>query len=381
LQEYDLQPVLDRENVAVLAAYDAQSGVVPSTGQPTSGLGRVEAQGEQMLAKLDRDLDGQLRPVEAELAHLDKDIETQARVVEVRKATTTEKLDQKRATQLRVEAIAAANAQPFIWVRKLPWRAYAILLGVFGLADVVLNATALLIIGEGNLVVWGLAMALVAALLWMSHVAGTEMREAEEHPDDPRQRRQRRWALLGVVAVILVFLVAIGSIRAQFLQTQGVGGHLLAVYALQLIVAAAAVAAAYYHANSYAHALEQATSQVQRAQEAQEAQEEELTRLAGDRAAKVRDKVYLALDHVRVGEVVVSYTDELKHVYAAVYRQTRQATGQPPVELLVSRTQIPGWMREWAAWINRQTVVERPSVGTTWQLAPGLLALPPPPAT
>jgi hypothetical protein len=368
LMTYGVHLVLGRKGVAIEAAREAGSGLVPSAGQPTNGLSRVDAQGQEGLAKLSHDLDGQLGPIEEDLAHRRKEIETQGEVVEVRKKAKDEKVKQQRKTQAEVEAVAAAKGKPFLGLglRKLSTRKYIILLAVFGAADVILNATALVVIGEGNVWVWCLAIALVAALLWVSHVAGTEMREAEEDPDDLREQRQRRWALIGA-ATIVVFLVAIGYIRAKFLQAQGVDGQLLAVYALQLIVAVAAIAAAYYHASSYADALKQAEAEVQQAQEALEAEEESLSQLQGEQEAQQIEKVYVVLGYLRAGEALVRLTDELKFLYVTVYCQTLQAAGQAAVEFIVPPTPIPEWMWEWATWLNEQTIVDRPSVGIAWR--------------
>lgn len=364
LQEYGVEPALTRESVAVLAAHDARSGATPTPGGAADSVARIDDQGREILAKLDHGLENELEPVEQGFDHLDKEIEDQVRVVNGREQRTAEQAEHKRKTQAEVDAIAVAKGQPFIWRRKISRRVYFVLLAVFGVADIILNATALLVIGEGDMAVWGLAFALGAALLWMAHVAGTEMREAEEHPNDPAQRRHVRWAL-GVEFVIVVFLAAIGYIRAEYLQVQGVAGQLLAVYGLQLIVAVAAIAAAFYYSNSYADALEEADSQLEQAEEDENAERAILSQLQGHRDALETEKFHLVVEYLRLGEAAVILTDDLKHIYAGVYRQIPQAEGRPD-EFALPPTEIPGWMWEWAAWANEQTVVDRPRVGTAW---------------
>lgn len=339
LVDHGVWPRLTPEGVAIQAVYDARSGIALSADQSTGGLARIEHHGRAMDAKLGYDLEAELDPLEEELKRVDEEIKVQSKVVDARQQTTTETVKQQLQTQAEVAAIAAAKGQLCIWRRRLSKLPYLILLAVFGLGDVVLNGTALLVIGERDRIVWALAFALAVALLWVGHVAGTELREAEERPD-PTQQRQRWWAL-GAMGIIFVFLIAIGYMRARYLDAVGVGGELLVVYALQLIVTAAAVAASYMHANPYADALEQAQSQVQRAQRDQEAEEELLGQLRSEREAIERQKVGLVARNRRVEEAAQSYIDDLKATYTITYQRVRQAAGRP-AEFSVPLMQVPG---------------------------------------
>jgi hypothetical protein len=369
LRSYDVRPVPDREEVAIAAARDAQSHADPGSGQPDIGLGRIETQGQGMLAKLNHDLDQQLHVVDEEIVGREKAVETQAKVVEREQRRVDGLVEAKQRIVATLEAWAEAKGRPLhkLGLRKLSTTTYILLLAVFGVADAVFNAAALLVIGDGNLAVWGLAIALVVALLWVSHVAGTELREAEEHRDDPRGRRKPWWALLAVGAIV-AFLTAIGTIRAEFLEKQhDVGGHLLAVYLLQLLVAVAAVAAAYYHADPDAAALQQAEEQVKRAEANLQDEEAVLSERWVDLKAMQIERVYLVLGYLQVGEAALKLIDELKFLYATVYFRTLRAAGRPTVELAISPTPRPPWMPAREIWLDKQTDVDQASVGTAWR--------------
>lgn len=364
LLSYGVRLAPDREEVAVAAARDGQSHADPSVGRPDMGLGRIEAQGQGMLAKLNHDLDQKLREVDAEIIGCKQELDTQAKAAEDEKRQVAEKVEARQRVLTTLEACATAKGRPLhkLGLRKLSTRTYLILLAVFGVADAILNATALLVIGEGSLAVWGLALTLMVAMLWVSHVAGTELRAAEERLGDARKDRRHWWAIACLVT-IFVFLVAIGSIRADYLEMQGVPGQLLAVYALQLIVAVAAVAAAYYHADPDAAALQQANDAVEQARNHERAEEEELSRLWVTLKEKQVEKVYEVLGYLRAGEAALKLIDELKFLYATVYVQALRAAAQPTVDVPVSPTQPPEWMWAWAIWLDQQTDVDRASVG------------------
>lgn len=123
---------------------------------------------------------------------------------------------------------------------------YVTILVPLGAGNMILNVTALQIIGVSKIVLWELPLALTIALLWVAHVAGTEIREAEEHANDHGERRRRWWVLPGAASAMLILVVTIGYIRANLVEAHGMNGELLAVFSLQLILLAAAVAAAYY---------------------------------------------------------------------------------------------------------------------------------------
>jgi hypothetical protein len=99
-----------------------------------------------------------------------------------------------------------------------------------------------------------------------------------------------------------------------------------------------------------------------------EAEEELLHQLEGEQQAFQTRKVYLVSRYVRAGEYALMYAEGLKQAYVEVYYQARKADA-PPIELLVPSPHVPGWMWEWGRWINQQTVVDRPPMGTDWQRA------------
>jgi hypothetical protein len=366
MDNYGVWSTLDQEAVALAAARDAHINATPPANQPTPALASIDAEGQRMTSELGHSLERELQPIEENLRRLGVDIAAQEHVVKAREQATSEHRGNKEQAKSLVDAIARVKGAAFIELRKVSRWPYIASMAVLGSADTILNATALQVIGEGNLVLWGLAFALAVALLWMAHVAGTEMREADERPNDRHERRQRWVALAAVLGVMVVFLITIGYIRAEFLEAQGMDGELLAVYGLQLVVVAAAVAVAYYHANSYARALEHHDAMVQQAEAAQAEEEETLRQLEGERQALETGKVSVVAGFLRAGETALLYAEELKKTYVEVYFQARKPDA-PPIELFVPPPHIPGWMFEWKTWINRQTIVDRPLIGTDWQ--------------
>ena len=373
LLSYGVRPVPNREEVAVAAAREGQSHAGSSIGQPEIGLGRIEAQGQGMLAKLNHDLDQQLHLVDEEIAGCKQEIDTQAKVVEGKRRRVAEKAEVRQRILTTLEACAVAEGKPLhrLRLRKLSTRAYLILLAVLGLADTILNVTALLVTGEGDLAVGGLALALMVALLWISHVAGTELRAAEEHRHQPGRGRTRWWAIV-CLATIVVSLLAIGSIRAAYLASQHAGGHMVAVYCLQLLVAVAAVAAAYYHADPDAAALQQSEAALKQARADEQAEEAELSQQWATLKAKQINRVYTVLGYLRAGEAALTLIDELKYLYVTIYFQTLRAASRSTVEVSISPTPPPSWMSGRARWLDEQTDVDQASTGTTWrrELAP-----------
>jgi hypothetical protein len=366
LSDYGVRPVPDREAVALAAARDGQLHAGAAVGQPDIGLGRIEAEGQGMLTMLNHGLDQQLQPIDEELARRRQEIDRQARAVEDARQRVAEKAAAKEQLLATLEASAVANGRPLhrLGLRRLSTRVYLALLAVLGLADAIFNATALLATRERAFNVWILALALMVALLFVSHVAGTELRAAEERGGQPGGGR-RRWLAVVSLVTIAVSLLAIGTIRAAYLAEHLAsldenlsGGVTAAVFGLQFLVAVAAVAAAYYHADPDAAALRQAQAELEQAGEDKELVNAELGELWVELKEQQIAKVYTVLDYLWVGETALTFINELKFLYLTVYLRTLQAASQPVVQVAITPTPQPEWMQARRRWVDQQQDVD-----------------------
>jgi hypothetical protein len=365
LRSYGVRPVPEREVVAVAAARDAQTHTGASVGQPDIGLGRIDAEGQGMLAKLNHDLDLNLQLVDEEIAGHRQEIDQQAEVVEDERRHVAEKASAKQQLIATLEARAVARGKPphQLGLRKLSTRAYLALLVVLGLADTIFNATALLVIRDTTLNVLVLALALMVALLFVSHVAGNELRAAEERRDQPGDGRKPWWAVVCLITITAA-LLAIGAIRAEYLAEQHSDGYLSgallgAVYGLQFLIAVAAVAAAYYHADPDAAALQQADAALEQANEHEEAAVADLVELWVRLKELQIEKVYTVRRYLRVGEAALTLINELKFLYVTVYLQTLRAAARPMFEIAIPSTPHPEWMRARRRWVDEQDDVDQ----------------------
>jgi hypothetical protein len=364
-------PVPDREEVANAAARDSQSHAGASVGLPAIGLGRIEAEGHGMLAKLHHDLDQKLHEIDTQITDCSQAIEAQAELVEDERQRVAEKAEARQRILVALDAHAVARGTPLhrLGLSKLSTRDYLVLLAVFGLADTILNVTALLMIGESDLTVWGLAFTLMVAMLWLSHAAGTELRAAEEHRNQGQTRHRQRWAIV-CLATLAVFLLAIGSIRAAYLHEQDVqlsNGLLVAVYCLQLLVAVAAIVAAYDHADPDATARRQSEADLEQAQAAEQAEEAKLSELRGQLKAMQLEKVYTERRYVRLGEAALTVMNQLRLLYLTVYLQNLRAVSRPVVEVPLPPIPRPEWMRTRERWVDHHADVHQAPARTIWR--------------
>ena len=133
----------------------------------------------------------------------------------------------------------------------------------------------------------------------------------------------------------------------------------MAVYGLQFLIAVAAVAAAYYHADPDAAALQRADAELEKARAHEEAAEADLVELRVSLKELQIEKVYTVLCYLRVGEAALTLINELKFLYITIYLQTLRASDRPMFEIAIPPTPHPDWMRTRRRWVDEQDDVDQ----------------------
>jgi hypothetical protein len=348
LKRWGIESELTHDQAALLGHEDA------NTGQQT-GQQHISANDHGMLAILGEQFAEARKPIEERIAKLRARLEPL--VLELKRAgkeleTAKNALEQSLA---QVRVVANRRGKIFLGLRRLPLWVYLPLMLIFVIAELILNSTALQIIGESNLAVFILAGTLVVAMLLICHYIGDTLYEAEEDPS----RRRRLWWLVAAALLILLFLWAIGGIRVQFLNTIGISGDLVGAYLLQLPVIAAAVIAAYLFANHHANGLAQRQRAVRKAQRKLAALEKVHAALQGELdAAEARriETIQLYLDRA---PVVQEHSRGLQADYTSGYAQTK---GESPT---LQPLEPAPWMRDWTQWLNEHASDSRPTRGSS----------------
>ena len=348
LERWGIQPELTYDQSALLGHTDGKS----PTGQQ-AGQHRIRAHDQGMLATLGELFAAARKPIQERMARL------LARLAPLTDQITESQQELRKATEERDDATAKVRilgdrrGKLFLEQRKIPVWGYLPLMLAFVVAELVLNSTALQIIGESNRAVFVLAGALVIAMLVICHYIGDALREAEEYPG----RRKKLWRLVALAVLILLFLWAIGGIRVAFLTRIGITSDLVGVYILQLPVIAAAIISAYLYANTYARGLARREREVRRARRRLTALQRQRADLQGEVDAAETNRAQLAQLYLERASVAQDHSRGLLAEYASVYAQIK---GEPPELLTLEPAQ---WMRDWTHWLNERTDPSRPLRG------------------
>jgi hypothetical protein len=351
LERWGIESELTHDQAALLGHRDA------ATGQQ-AGQQRISANNRGMLAVLGERFAEARKPIEERITRLRARLEPL--VPELKRAgkeleAAVSALDQSSA---QVRVLANRRGKIFLGLRRLPLWVYLPLMLIFVVAELILNSTALQIIGESNLAVFILAGTLVVAMLVICHYIGEALYEAEEDPT----RRRRLWWLAAAALLILLFLWAIGGIRVQFLKETGFSGDLVGSYLLQLPVIAAAVIAAYLFANHHANGLAQRQRAVRKAQRKLTALEKACAALQGELNAAEASRAETVQLYLDRAPVVQEHSRGLQADYASGYAQTK---GEPPT--LLPLEPLP-WTRDWTQWLNQHANDSRPTRGSHLQV-------------
>jgi hypothetical protein len=320
---------------------------VPRVG----GQRRILAQDLGLLATVHGHLETARKPIEKLLSSLTVTLRDLA--VEVGRAAGAlrdAERDRNRAKE-RIEVLERTRGRS-LSKRRLPTWLYIIAMMVFVAAELVLNSSALQIIGENNVVLWILAFSLVFAMLFICHAIGEAMREAEED----RRKRKRVWLWLLAVGVILAFLWAIGGIRVAFLEAGGIRTNLLWALLLQLPVILAAIVVAWMHANRYADELDAHAKAVRQAHAALRALEVKQAKVQARHDAAVSGLASDARDYLQRAATVQEFTGHLLATWVDSYAHTADDGRHPP--LLEVRP--PTWMIRWTEWLDSLNDPRRP---------------------
>lgn len=345
LERYGIQPEITYDQAALLGHVDGKS----TTGQQ-AGQHRIHAHDQGMLSTLGEMFAAARRPIEERIARLI------ARLAPLEDQITGAQQDLDKAVESRDDAKAKVRVlgdrrgKLFLEQRKLPLWGYLPLMAAFVIAELILNSTALQIIGESNLAVLLLAGALVIAMLVICHYIGDALREAEEYTG----RRKKLGRLFALAVLILLFLWAIGGVRVAFLTRIGITSDLLGVYILQLPVIAAAIIIAYLYANTHARGLARRERDVWSARRRLAALQRQRAALQGEVNAAETNREHLAQLYLERANVAQGHSRGLLAEYRSVYTQTK---GEPP-ELLA--LEPAPWMRGWIHWLSQRADPTRP---------------------
>ncbi len=306
-----------------------------------AGQLNISANHWDLLARLGQQFAEARMPAEERLARLGARLAPLRHRMKWVEAELDEAIRARDESRAQVAVLANRRGKIFLDQRRMPRWTYLPLMLVFVVAELILNSTALLIIGEGNLAVLVLAGTLVVAILVICHFIGDALQEAEE---DPRRRR-RVWWLVVAAVLILAFLWAIGAITVQ-VPHSGIRGDLLGAYLLQLPVIAAAVIAAYLYANGHANGLAQRERAVKKARREFSKLDKTHAVLQAELDAAEARRIQTVQLYLDWASVVQDHSRGLQAVYASSYAQ---AKGEPPN---LPELEQAHWVRDWTRWFN-----------------------------
>lgn len=356
LIEGGLAPAIREDGAVALAIEDRRRGG-GNPGHPTAGARQIHAQGEALVERARRNLEGALPPVEADLQELERHLipTAKAAVVELDQVVEEAKDDRERARGF-IRGLGAALGKVDLARRRLQKLPYRLLMAGFFIGGVPLTAPAIRVFGDDDRVVWLVAAVVEGAVLWLCHAAGRELREAEEHRGDEQARRHAQIAL-GVLAAVVGLLAVVTLVRASYLEVQGFEINPWLLLVLQVGIAVAATSAAYAHANSYADTIDDADANLDAAQDAAQESHDVLNGYEAQRGERKAAKCDIYVRQVTLGLVAIRYTYFLYTVYDEAYQTVAEGTAQ----LVFPAMRIPRWMYEARDWINRQSNIDRPS--------------------
>jgi hypothetical protein len=338
---------------------DAPDPPAEDTVSRVGGQRRILSQDKGLLATVHTHLETARKPIEKLLSSLAVTVRDLAvGVGRAAGALRDAERDRNRAKE-RIEVLERTRGRS-LSKRRLPTWLYILAMTVFVAAELVLNSSALQIIGENNVVLWILAFSLVIAMLFICHAIGEAMREAEED----RRKRKKVWLWLLAVGVILAFLWAIGGIRVAFLEAGGIRTNLMWALLLQLPVILAAILVAWMHANRYADELDAHAKTVRKARAALRALEVRQAKVQARHDAAVSGLASDARGYLQRAATVQEFTGHLLATWGDSYAHTAHDGRHPP--LLEVRQ--PRWMIRWTEWLDSLNDPRRP--GATVPLPP-----------